>query len=81
MLADQQYLSQKVDIGAYYAVHKGMSNTMNASTVMELYDGSQASIDAAVAAIDTFSLASMDAETGEFLMPLVGVLDDPFAMM
>lgn len=78
LAADKQYLSNKVDIGAYFAVHKGMSDTANASSAMSLFDGTQAGIEAAVDAIDTFALAALDADSGEFLMPLVGVLDDPF---
>ena len=77
-LADQAYLSNKTDLGAYYAVHKGMSDVGNASAAMALFDGSQQSLDSAVAAIDGYHQAALSATTGEFLMPLVGVLDDPF---
>ncbi|MGJ8561883.1 MAG: DUF4214 domain-containing protein [Litorimonas sp.] len=77
-LADQAYLSNKTDLGAYYAVHKGMSDVGNASAAMALFDGSQQSLDTAVAAIDGYHQAALSATTGEFLMPLVGVLDDPF---
>ncbi len=76
--ADRAYLANKTDIGAYYAVHKGMSDIDNASEAMAIFDGSQGSITAAVARIDTFHNAALNANTGEFLMPLVGVLDDPF---
>ncbi|MDF3352075.1 DUF4214 domain-containing protein [Sulfitobacter sp. KE34] len=75
---DRAFLDNKVDLGAYFAVHKGMSDVGNASAAMALFDGSQASIDAAVTAIDGYHAAASDAQTGEFLMPLVGVLDDPF---
>jgi hypothetical protein len=77
-LADQAYLVNKIDIGAYFAVHKGMSEVANAVSAMALFDGTQTGIDAAVAAIDAFYAEALDAENGTFLMPLVGVLDNPF---
>ncbi|NNE52602.1 MAG: DUF4214 domain-containing protein [Sulfitobacter sp.] len=79
-IADRAYLETKTDIGAYFAVHKGMSDTDNAASVMALFTGTQDSIDAAVAAIDAFHQSALDAATGEFLMPVAGVLDDPFAI-
>jgi len=79
-LADQQYLSDKTDIGAYYSVLKGMSDVGNASAAMALFDGTQNGIDAAVAEINRFFSEAQNADTGEFLMPLVGVLDDPFGI-
>ncbi len=79
-MADQQFLSNKTDIGAYFSVVLGMSDVQNASDVMALFDGTQSSLDAAVAATDAFFVDAQDAENGEFLMPIVGVLDDPFQM-
>ena len=75
---DEGYLDTKVDIGAYFAVHKGMSDTDNASAAMALFDGTQASVDTAVAAIDGYYADASDL-SGEFLLQVVGVLDDPFA--
>ena len=77
-LADRDYLAAKTDIGALYAVHRGMSDVENAIAVMSEFDGSAASLNAAVSAVDQFYSAAVDAESGEFLMPLVGVLDNPF---
>lgn len=37
------------------------------------------SVSAAVAQIDTFHNAALNPTSGEFLMPIIGVLDDPFA--
>ncbi len=76
--ADRLYLDSKVDIGAYYAVHRGMSDTDNASAAMALFDGSEASITEAVAAIDGYYQDALDPSSGEFLMQVVGVLDNPF---
>lgn len=75
---DREYLDSKVDLGAYFAVHKGLSNVANASAAMALYDGSQSSITDTVNAIDGFYVDALDPVEGEFLMPLIGVLDDPF---
>lgn len=76
---DRAYLDTKVDIGAYFAVHTGMSDTGNASAAMALFDGSQGSVNDAVAAIDGFYQDALDLVNGEFLMQVVGVLDNPFA--
>ncbi|WP_104017137.1 DUF4214 domain-containing protein [Roseovarius nitratireducens] len=77
---DRAYLDDKIDIGAYFAVHKGMSDAANASAAMALFDGSKESIATSVAAIDTFYANAVDANNGEFLLQVVGVLDDPFAI-
>lgn len=77
--ADRAYLDTKVDIGAYFAVHRGMSDTDNASAAMALFDGSQGSVNDAVAAIDGYYQDALDPLNGEFLMQVVGVLDNPFA--
>jgi len=78
-LADRDFLTNKTDIGAYFAVHKGMSDVDNAAAAMALFDGSEASIDTAVSTIDDYYADALDPETGEFIMQVVGVLDDPFA--
>jgi Ca2+-binding RTX toxin-like protein len=76
--ADQAYLGTKTDIGAYFAVHKGMSDVAEASAAMALFDGSDDSVDDAVAAIDSAYLDALDPTDGAFLMPLIGVLEDAF---
>ncbi len=77
---DRSYLDTKVDLGAYFAVHKGMSDVDSAAAALALFDGTEASIDASVASIDSYYAEALDPSTGEFLMPLVGLLDDPFAV-
>jgi hypothetical protein len=57
-----------------------MSDPLNGLEVMELFDGSQQSIEDAIDATDQFYTDALDPTNGEFLMPLVGVLDDPFAI-
>ncbi|MEM9968786.1 MAG: DUF4214 domain-containing protein [Pseudomonadota bacterium] len=77
---DRQYLADKTDLGAYFSVIQGMSDLDNASAAMAIFDGSQTSVDAAVAQMDVFFAAAQDPTDGEFLMPLVGVIDDPFVL-
>lgn len=74
-LADQAYLEAKTDLGALFAVHRGLSNGADAIAV---FDGSQASLSEALNAIDQLYAAALDPDTGAFLMPMVGVLDNPF---
>ncbi|MFC6640139.1 DUF4214 domain-containing protein [Sulfitobacter sp. JBTF-M27] len=78
--ADRAYLETKIDIGAYFAVHKGMSNAADAAQAMALFDGSQGSVQDAVEAIEGHYTDALDASSGDFLMPIVGVMDDPFAV-
>lgn len=79
-LEDRAYLENKTDIGAYFAVHKGMSDLANAAAAMALFDGTASSVNSAVAAIDAYFEDALDPINGEFLMPLIGVLDDPFSV-
>lgn len=76
-LLDRAYLENKVDVGAYFAVHRGMSNVDNAREAMALFDGTQDSIAQAFAAIDTQYQTALDPELGEFLVQVIGVLDAP----
>jgi hypothetical protein len=78
---DQQYLATKADIGAYYSVIKGLSDVSAAREVMALFDGTQISVDAAIDRTDAIFDAASDPVTGDFLFPLVGVIDDPFAIV
>ena len=77
-LADRAYLETKVDIGAYFAVHRGMSDVSNATLAMSLYDGSEASVSSAVAGIDGYYSDALDPISGEFIMQVTGLLDVPF---
>ena len=77
-LADRAYLGNKTDIGTYFAITRGMSDVTNAATVMDFFNGSASSINAAVSATDQFYDAALTVAESEFLMPLIGVLDSPF---
>lgn len=76
--ADQAYLAAKTDIGAYYSITKGLSDVNSARAVMETYDGSASSVGAAQSAVDAVYADAQDAESGAFILQLVGVVDDPF---
>lgn len=76
--SDRELLADKVDIGAYFAVHRGMSDVDNAAAVMSLVDGTLTGKASAFNAVDDFYTDALDPFDGEFLMPLVGVLDSPF---
>lgn len=78
ILEDRQYLADKTDIGAYFAVHKGMSDVEDAANAMALFDGSQDSIQDAISAINGHYADALSTGSGDFLMPLVGVLEEPF---
>lgn len=79
-LGDRAYLAQKTDIGTYYAVLRGLSDVSEANTVMQLFvRGDESSIGTAVSAIDQVYSEALSADTGDFLIQLVGVVDDPFA--
>ena len=77
-LADRAYLENKVDIGAQFAVHKGLTNVTEAAAVMALFDGSLGSLSEAVAAIEDYHSQALDPDSSAFLMPLIGVLEPPF---
>ena len=79
--ADAEYLANKTDIGVYFSAIKGISDYEDTFTVMNLFDGSAESIAAAVAETDRLYAEALDPVNGEFLFELVGVIDDPFAMV
>lgn len=77
---DQAYLATKSDLGAYFSVIKGMSDIDDATAAMALFDGSTGSITTTLAAMDSHYTDALTPDTGDFLMPLVGVIDDPFGI-
>lgn len=75
VMKDRDYLADKADLGAYFAVHRGMSDVDDAAHVMGMFDGSNSSLQDAMGAVDMYYADALSAEDGAFLMPLVGVLD------
>lgn len=78
--ADLLYLDAKTDVGVYFSSILGMSNVSNAADVMQLYNGTPSSISAAISAADAdYVGASASDGSGEFLIQLAGIIDNPFA--
>lgn len=77
--ADAAYLQAKADLGVYFAAIKGLGGYDNTVNVMQTFDGTENSVTSAVSQIDALHASALDATTGDFLFPLVGVVDDPFA--
>lgn len=80
-LGDRAYLSDKTDLGTYFAVIRGLSDVSDANTVMDIFlRGDQGTINDAFEAINTLYTEALGTENGDFLIQLVGVVDDPFAI-
>ncbi|MEM7521655.1 MAG: DUF4214 domain-containing protein [Pseudomonadota bacterium] len=79
-LADQSYLDSKTDVGAFYAVHTGLSDVDGARSVMQSF-GTAAVADEVAARNVTADLAEVAAapETAAFIMSIVGVVVDDFS--
>lgn len=76
---DAEYLAAKTDLGLYFSAIKGMSDTIDAASIMrEFGSQSRSDITGAKAAIDTDYLAAMDDNNGDFLIPLFNKVDVPF---
>jgi hypothetical protein len=76
---DQSFLADKTDIGTYFSVILGMSDTTDAGAAMALYLRDDAS--SKQAAVDRIHADFADAGTadsGEMLLQLVGVAENPF---
>ena len=77
---DVAYIEAKTDIGVYFAVIQGQSNVAAANNVMNAFDGTSQSVSEAVTLSDAVYSAAL-ASDEELLMQVVGVLDDPFAVV
>jgi len=75
---DIQYLENKADLGIYFSAVLGMSNVENAQATLQLFDGSEQSLQTARSAIDSAYSDAQATTGGEFLLTLGGVVDDPF---
>ncbi|MFK7836750.1 MAG: DUF4214 domain-containing protein [Sulfitobacter sp.] len=75
--ADVAFIEAKTDIGIYFSLIQGQSNRTSAISVMEAYDGTAASLSSAKALSDSL-FAEAQTASDAVLMPLVGVIDDPF---
>lgn len=76
--ADMAQLDQKVDIGVYFSAIKGLNDPSTGHSVLAIYDGTAEGMAAARLAVEEAYLNATDSGEGEFLVSLVGVVDDPF---
>lgn len=76
---DAIYLANKAKIGSYFAIIQGMNNVSNASSTMSQFDGSESSVRAAKEKSDDFFAAAQLLGSGETLLSLTNVINDPFA--
>jgi len=72
------YIENKTDIGLYFAAIQGQSNLTAANDVMSVFNGSAQSVETAQSLADA-SLAAAETGTTELLLPVIGVVDNPFA--
>lgn len=77
--ADLSYLDTKADLGIYFAAIKGMSDVEDANAAMDIFDGSYDGMVETKHFIDDCYLSALDPEDGEFLLSLVGVVENPFS--
>lgn len=77
--SDAIYLTDKTRIGSYYAIIQGMNNVSNATRTMSFFDGTEDGIRSAKETSDTFFAAAQQPDSGETLMSLTGVINNPFA--
>ena len=75
---DVKYLSDKADLGIYFSAILGMSDVPSAIATMGLFDGSAQSLAASKAEIDRLFEEASSLSGGEFLVTVVGVVDNPF---
>jgi hypothetical protein len=78
-IADQKYLEDKVDIGAYYSLILGLSNVDSASIAMSMYSGDNESLSATREYINSIYEDYTHPRTGEFIIEVVGIINDPFS--
>ena len=76
--ADAAFLEAKTNLGLYFSGVKGLSDAEDARAVFDGFDGSAASIAAGKALVDGFYADATAADSGELLIQMAGVLDDPF---
>ncbi len=80
-LGDVEYLSEKTDIGTYFAVIRGLSDVNDADAVMQLFQrDDQGSIAEALLAADAAYSDALATNGGDFLIQLVGIVPDPYGV-
>lgn len=78
--ADAAYLANKVLLGGHFAITRGMSEVADANMIMAGFDGSDLGLQAGLERVDAIYSDILDGSENGFLLQLVGVTDDLFAM-
>ncbi|MDF1728637.1 MAG: DUF4214 domain-containing protein, partial [Sulfitobacter sp.] len=73
--ADQAYLLQKTDLGAWFAAVQGFTDVELGQEVMAHFDGTDAGLIAARTHAEDALQRIVDGDVEAFLMPLVGVME------
>jgi hypothetical protein len=76
--ADFGYLEGKTALGLYFATERGMSDVEDANAVFDGFTGSLDSLTAGKAVVDAFYAEASDPSTGDLLIQMTGLIDDPF---
>lgn len=76
--ADLAYLGEKTDLGLHFAAIKGMNHLETARSLMQMHDGSAEGMLEAQDMMEEAWQAMQDPDAGDFLVSLVGVVEDPF---
>jgi len=77
---DITYLSNKADLGVYFAAIKGMSDVADAQNVLNIFgDQATSNTSGAKASVDGHFTDATASGGGEFIFELVGIVNDPFA--
>jgi protocadherin Fat 4 len=80
---DRQTLADQTDIGLYFSAIRGLSNAHDATAAMATYDATdrEQSLITAQNLIDNFLYEALSTgPSGEFIVPVVGIVEDPFAL-
>ncbi|MCY4150673.1 MAG: DUF4214 domain-containing protein [Aestuariivita sp.] len=76
---DITYLEQKKDLGLYYSAILGLSDGSDAQNIMHIFGNQETSnLTGAKTAADNHFRDAIQPDANEFIVHLVGVVDDPF---
>ena len=74
-VSDQEYLDLKTDLGIHFAVTRGLTSVEDAATILDGFDGSQASFDATIEEIDALYAEAVLLTSPADDVSVVGVTD------
>lgn len=74
-ISDKEYLATKANIGLYFALEKGLSDTVQATETMEYFDRIDIDLPETIEYVDQLFTATESSENAGFLMPTTGYYD------